>query len=463
MIDQVGIQHGLRRRPLAVVAAAGLVATLLGGCSDDSGPDVTTATAGRGDVVEVVDAAGSIVARASSTVTAAAGGTVSALGVADGQQVKVGQVLLRLRSPQALAALEQARSADEAAASSATSSPGAEGLSAAQRRSREQALAGFADARAQAEKITDVPARTQALAALDQARAQYDLLTAQTDELVGQVSAGLRNVDAAVRSLTEAQRLQTRAAVAAAQSVVDSLTVRAPIAGRVSFATGGGGGGGSALPPGADALLRQSGVDPGAAAAAAGGAGGGTTSGGTTLAVGAPVGSGAPLATITDASVLTVTAEVDETDVLRLKAGTKADVTVDAVPEATYAATVRSIDPSPTTGTAGSVTYTARMSFDGGRIEGRPAPAPLPGMSAVVSLRVAGVRDAVRVPPAAVVRSGEGGADAVWVVSAGRALLRPVTVGLRGDDAVQLLSGVRTGDTIVVEGMDQLDEGDQVR
>ncbi|HEX8495917.1 MAG TPA: efflux RND transporter periplasmic adaptor subunit, partial [Actinomycetales bacterium] len=197
--------------------------------------------------------------------------------------------------------------------------------------------------------------------------------------------------------------------------------------------------------------------------AAAGGAGGGTTSGGTTLAVGAPVGSGAPLATITDASVLTVTAEVDETDVLRLKAGTKADVTVDAVPEATYAATVRSIDPSPTTGTAGSVTYTARMSFDGGRIEGRPAPAPLPGMSAVVSLRVAGVRDAVRVPPAAVVRSGEGGADAVWVVSAGRALLRPVTVGLRGDDAVQLLSGVRTGDTIVVEGMDQLDEGDQVR
>lgn len=461
MKDQPRTALGARLRPLAAVASIALGAALLTACSGDSATDVTTAKAARGDVVEVVDAAGSIVARASSTVTAAAGGTVEALGVADGQQVKVGQVLLRLRSPQAVSALEQAESADESAASGATSSPGAAGLSAAQRRSREQALAGFADARAQAAQITDLPARTQALAALDQARAQYDLLTAQTDELVGQVNAGLRSVDAAVRSLTQAQRLQTRAAVAAAQSVVDSLVVRAPIAGRVSFGTGAGGSAGGGLPAGADALLRQSGVDLGAAAAS--GAGAGTTPGATTLAVGTPVGSGATLATITDASVLTVTADVDETDVLRLKAGTKADVTVDAVPAATYTATVRSIDPAPTTGTAGSVTYTARMSFDGGRIDGRAAPDPLPGMSAVVSLRVAQVRDAVRVPPSAVVRSGGGGTDAVWVVTAGRARLRPVTVGLRGDDAVQLTRGVSSGDTIVVEGMADLTEGDQVR
>ncbi len=437
------------------------VALLAAGCSGDDTASVTTAVVGAGDVVELVDAPGSVAARASATVAAAAGGTVDGLAVADGQQVRVGQVLLRLRSPQAQSQLQQARQADDAAASSTGGPTTASGLSAAQRRSRDQALSGFAAARKQAEAITDPAVRTQAVAALDQAQAQYSLLAAQTDQIVQQVDAGLRSVDAAVRSLTDAQRLQTRAAVAAAQSVVDSLLVRAPIAGRVSLSSGSGGSSGSGLPAGAEQLLQQNGVDLGAAGAAGGGAA--QSQGATTLAVGTPVSTGATLATVTDASVLSLTAEVDETDVLRVRPGTKADVSVDAVPDATYAATVRSVDPAPTTGTAGSVTYTARLSLDGGSLDGQAAPPPLPGMSAVVSLKVAQVKQVLRVPASAVVRGPGGtGADGVWVVSAGRARFRQVSVGLRGETLVEVRGGVRSGDRIVVKGLDGLDDGQQV-
>lgn len=454
--------HRRRRRTLraALLPGATAVALVAAACSGGDAPAVTTAVVSTGDVVELVDAPGSVAARATATVTAAAGGTVDGLAVSDGQQVRVGQVLLRLRSPQAQSQLQQAREADDAAASSSGAPTTASGLSSAQRRSRDQALAGFASARKQADAITDPAVRAQAVAALDQAREQYSLLAAQTDQIVRQVDAGLRSVDAAVRSLTDAQRLQTRAAVAAAQSVVDSLLVRAPISGRVSLSSGAGGGGGG-LPAGAAQLLQQGGVDLGAAAGAAGG-GSAPTQGATTLAVGTPVASGATLATVTDASVLSLTAEVDETDVLQVRPGTRADVSVDAVPAATYAATVRSVDPAPTTGTAGSVSYTARLSLDGGSLDGAAAPPPLPGMSAVVSLKVAQAKKVARVPASAVVRGPRGGADGVWVVAAGRVRFRPVSVGLRGETLVEVRNGVRPGERVVVKGTDGLDDGQQV-
>lgn len=450
----------LRRRGRPLLAALAAAVVLAAGCSGGDTASVTTAVVGTGDVVEVVDAPGSVAARATATVSAPAGGTVEAVAVADGQPVRVGQVLLRLRSPQAQAQLQQARRADEAAASSTTTPVTASGLSAAQRRSRDQALAGFAAARTQAQAIADLAVRAQAVAALDQAQAQYELLAAQTDQIVRQVDAGLRGVDAAVRSLTDAQRLQTGAAVAAAQRVVDSLLVRAPISGRVSLSSGAGGSSGAGLPAGAAQLLQQNGVDPGAAAGAAGGAA--SRSGSTTLRVGTPVSSGAMLASLTDASVLSLTAEIDETDVLQVRPGTKADVSIDAVPDATYVATVRSLDPAPTTGTAGSVTYTARLGLDGGSLDGQAAPPPLPGMSAVVSLKVAQAKGVVQVPASAVVRGPGGGSDGVWVVSAGRARFRGVTVGLRGERLVEVRGGVRAGDRIVVKGMDRLDDGQQV-
>ncbi len=95
----------------------------MAGCS--SGDDATKIGTGevtRGDVQQVVDAAGQVQPRASSVLTAPAAGSVATLAVTDGQEVQAGQVLMTIDSPSAEQALEQAKSADAEAARSGSGS-----------------------------------------------------------------------------------------------------------------------------------------------------------------------------------------------------------------------------------------------------------------------------------------------------------------------------------------------------
>jgi len=452
-------------RSRALLAGLAASALLLAGCSSDDAPAVKTATVGRGDVTEVVEAPGTVQPRASASVSAPAAGTVATLLVADGQEVQAGQVLMTIDSPSARAQLASAQQADRDAAASSSSggsSADARKLAATQAASDRDAQARFADAQTAAEALTDPDARAQALAAVQTSKTQYDLLTQQTRALVQQVQSGLGDLGGAVASLGQAQRLQTRAAVSAATATVEALTVKAPISGRVSLSATGGGGG-SSLPAGAAGLLAQSGIS--LPSGAGSGSGGSAPAAGTpVLAQGAAVASGSGLLSIIDASVLTVTADVDETDVLQVVPGVKADLSISAVQGATYAATVTSVDPTPGSAGGGAVTYTARMSYDGGTTTaGAPAPAPLPGMTAEVSLRVKEAPGVVEVPASAVLRGQNGAKDAVWVVSAAkRAERRDITIGARGEDDVEVTQGLRTGETVVVAGGDAVTRGEQL-
>ena len=148
--------------------------------------------------------------------------------------------------------------------------------------------------------------------------------------------------------------------------------------------------------------------------------------------------------TVTDASTLSLTAEVDETDVLLVKPGVPAEAELDAVPGATYDATVTTIDLTPTTSTRGGVTYVVRLSLGRGTAaDGAAAPTPRPGMSAVVDLRVRTARDVVAVPASAVFRDGR--RDAVWVVTNGGARKRLVRLGAQGESASRSSRGSRRG------------------
>ncbi|WP_432495989.1 efflux RND transporter periplasmic adaptor subunit [Kineococcus gypseus] len=456
------------RRLLPAAAAVAAAALLLAGCGEDEErAAVSTAQVQRGDVQEVVEAAGTVQPRAAAAVAVPATGTVAALEVADGQRVEAGQVLAVIDSPQAEDALEQAQQADARAASSSSSSPagGSAQVAAEQRRARAEAQARFDEAERQAAAIAEPVAREAALAAVRSSRTQYELLAAQSQALLERVDAGLAGVDEAVASLGQAQRVQTRAALAAARATVEALTVRAPIAGTVSLATGAGSGGG--LPAGAAGLLQGSGLSLPPEALEGAAAGAPAPAGAPVLAVGAAVSAGSTLLSVVDASVLTLRADVDESDVLRVRPGQGARVDVDAVEGATYRGTVTSVDPTATGSGTGAVTYAVRLSYDGGTgADGAPAPAPLPGMSAVVSLVVAEARDALRVPAAAVLRAGAEGADpdseAVWVVRDGAAELRPVTVGVRGQDAVEVTDGLRAGERVVSAGAAEVRAGQQL-
>jgi HlyD family secretion protein len=455
------------RRPLrlASVALAG-TALLAAGCSSEEEPSFSTATVGTGEVQEVVDAPGQVQPRASAVLKAPAAGSVATLQVTDGQDVQAGQVLMTIDSPAAMSALEQARQADADAAdagnqqSSSSQTPAQ--VAADQRRAAADAKARFDEAEAQAQTITDPASKAAALAAVQSSRTQYQLLSAQTQALVDQVNSGLGNLDSAVESLNSAQRVQTQAAVAAAQATVDALTVVAPIAGKVSL--GATGGGGSSLPAGYEQLLAGSGmqIPDGALPTEDSGAAGAPV-----LAQGAAVTQGSTLVSVIDASTLSLTADVDETDVLQVQPGIAADVMIDAVDGASYTGTVLSVDPTAQSGTGGSVTYTVRLSYDGGTgSDGQPAATPLPGMSANVSLVVKSVEDVVEAPASAIVRQGAANgspdSDSVWVVTGGKAERRDVTVGVRGNADVEITDGLDAGEQIVVEGASDVTEGQQV-
>ena len=165
--------------------------------------------------------------------------------------------------------------------------------------------------------------------------------------------------------------------------------------------------------------------------------------------------------TVVDATDPVLVAEVDETDVLLVEPGVAAEVELDAAVGARYPATVTAVDLLPSPATRGGVTYRVHLELgEGTWPDGEPAPAPRPGMSAVATLQVAEATDSLVVPATAILRMD--GADVVWAVRDGRAERTEVTLGVTGEDLVEVVAGLAEGDQIVVQGADQVTEGQQV-
>ena len=81
-----------------------------------------------------------------------------------------------------------------------------------------------------------------------------------------------------------------------------------------------------------------------------------------------------------------------------------------------------------------------------------------PGFFAEVTLATESRKGAIVVPEAAVQASEKG--FVVYAVEGGKAALRPVEIGLRtGDGMVEVLSGLKGGESVVVEGSDRLRDG----
>jgi multidrug efflux pump subunit AcrA (membrane-fusion protein) len=447
------------KRLLPVLAAATVSVTALAGCSGDDDPMVQVGEVGRTTVAETVDAPGTVGARSAAAVSAPTDAKVEQVLVEDGATAKAGDVLVRLSSPAAQERLRQAQAAQTSAASGAVEVPRAD-VGPLQDALDAAADASFAAGRAAAAQISDPERRRAAQAQVGEAEQRYRAASAAARRSLQSLDAGAQSVQDALAALAGSQRAQASAAVSAAQSLVDALTVKAPISGVVTL----GGDAGAApagnlggllggLPPG---VAEQA----GAALGAASGSAATTTSQG--LAAGAQVRSGTPLLTVTDVGGLTVTAEVDETDVLLVQTGQSATVELDAVPDATYPATVVAVDVSPTASAGGGVTYRVRLTLAGGTtVDSDPAPRPRPGMSAIVELEVRTAESVLAVPSAAVVR--DGGKDAVFVVEDGRAQRVEVVVGAQGEELVEIRRGLSGGEQVVVRDADRLSDGQAVQ
>lgn len=169
---------------------------------------------------------------------------------------------------------------------------------------------------------------------------------------------------------------------------------------------------------------------------------------------GAMVQAGTPIYTIVDDSQFEFRASVASGDFGKVRIGEKVTVTVDALPGFSTEGEVNRIAPQ---------IDTRSRSFEVViRVAGKPA--LVSGLFTRAEVHVRDVPGSLVVPPAALVRDGADPAHAqTFVVVGGKAERRDVTVGVEAADAIQVTSGLKAGDTVVIDPPSALGPGTQVQ
>ena len=144
---------------------------------------------------------------------------------------------------------------------------------------------------------------------------------------------------------------------------------------------------------------------------------------------------------LADRSVLRVDAQVDETDISQIQAGTPVSVTFDALPGLTIPGKVTWINPTGAM-LQGLVKYTVRAEL------AQTDPRVLLGMTAHVSIVVNRQARVLTVPLAAVQHGPQG--DFVQRWRAGAAEVVPVTRGARQGDQLVVTGALLAGDQVVM-------------
>jgi HlyD family secretion protein len=356
--------------------------------------------AGSTGAPAVLNASGYVTARRRATVSSKVTGKVLDVLVEEGHPVREGQVLAHLDDTQARAALNLA---DAQLASS-------------------RKAAAEDQARLKQAELTLV--RLQQLvkenvvgkAELDSAQAEVDALRARIAYSQQQVGVAERQVDMQRANLND-------------------MVVRAPFSG----------------------VAISKDAQPGEMISPVSAGGGFTRTG---------------ICTIVDMSSLEIEVDVNESYINRVRAGQKVEAVLDAYPDWTIPSHVITTIPSADRQKA---TVKVRIGFDppvragSSRAGSQLDPRILPDMGVKVSFlrdepaagqpRTAVARAIV---PKSAVRSIDGRA-VVFVVAGDRVERRAVSVGEENGDRVEVLSGVSAGERVVVDGPQNLKDGDKVK
>lgn len=157
---------------------------------------------------------------------------------------------------------------------------------------------------------------------------------------------------------------------------------------------------------------------------------------------------GTTLATLVDTRRLRLRFKVSESESLKAHESQAVVFRVAALGDAEFAATVYHV---------GDIADTATRQVEIVAWVANPGMLKA-GFFAQVTLATETHRDAVVVPESAIQASERG--FVAYVVEAGTAHQRPITIGLRtGDGLVEVVAGLAVGDTIVTEGSDRLADG----
>jgi HlyD family secretion protein len=406
----------------------------------EKGVEVQVEKIKKHDLESIVSASGKIQAKTTVNISANSMGRVTKLAVEEGARVKAGQFLLEIDPRSWRTQVER----------------GEAGLS-AQRTAVDQAKVQLESARTQLKLSQDTLKRQQDLWK-DQLTTKQDLDRAEND-----VKLRERDVESRQASITmESTRVrQTTADLDNAKYNLGQVSIDSPI----------------------DGIVTRRNIELGE-----------------NVMIGTMNNAGTVLLTIADMSIIEAELEVDETDIPNLVLGQTAKVTIDAIQDKSFTAKVTEIGNSPIqTGAAAAsraTNFKVVVTIEGEIPEVRP------GFTCTADITTATRKDVVAIPiqattvrelvyddkgtvvkePAADRKKPRPGpvaaaaelkpgqtkkeTEGVFVIKDGKAGFLPVKTGIAGEKFLEVVSGVKAGDEVIVgpfNSVRDLKDGDPVK
>ncbi len=399
---------------------------------------VQTSRVARTDLASVVSASGEIKPSTYVNIGANAFGKITHLYVKEGDRVKKGQLLAQLENVQSSADVSANRASLDAAKTDAVASDAA----------LNTALADLNQAKATVERARLDWTRTQALYKdaliakqdYDTQRATWQSAEAGLAQSEAKVAQARAQKDSAERHIAMAGANLTHAA-----DVLQKTTYSAPFDGIITN-----------LP------VRE----------------------GETVVIGIQNAPGSTLMTLSNMSVITAEVEMDETDIVNVKLGQPAEVSIDAIAKKTFKGVVTEIGDNAivrSTGVATSQENTANQEAKDFKVVVTLTDPPQdirPGLSTTAKITTATRNNALTIPIQAltvrrpedlVPKSDENGSvhaaapastsptkskedqeiQGVFVIRNHKAEFVPVTTGIAGTTDIEVMSGLKEGDEIV--------------
>jgi HlyD family secretion protein len=394
-------------------------------------------------LVSLVTASGEIKPTTYTNVTAEGFGRITDIYIKEGDPIKKGEILLQQENVQPTADVEAQQSAIHA---------GESGVASAQA-TYKAAQADLVQQQANLEKAKLDYERGQGLFKDGLIPKQdYDQRDTTYQAAVAAVQASQARVQSSKAQLDQvrSQLNQSRAVLLRAKDVLRKTTYRSPINGIVSY-----------LP------VRV----------------------GEYVVPGIQNSNGSFLMTLSDMSVVTSEVKVDETDIINVKMGQPADVTIDAIPGKVFHGKVTEIGSQAVLRSSGLATTQSTTSTQEAKdfkvvvtLE-KPPDNLRPGLSSTAKIRTAEKKNVIAIPiQALAVRTRKELEDAakkaknegetnvtlaapppaaqgdpkkeevqgVFVVNGGKAVFRPVETGIMGITDIEVTKGLEPGDEIVV-------------
>jgi HlyD family secretion protein len=428
---------------VGVVVVLGVVVLISVSQANKDVVTVQTGKVGRGDLVSLVTASGEIRPKNYTNVLGEGTGKITEIVVKEGDLVKKGDVLLKVENVQP--------SADVQAQQAAIGSSEA-GIQSADANYR-SAQATLVQRKSDLEKAKFDWDRGQDLYKGELiAKQDYDARKAAYDSAVAAVDSAAAQVQQTRAALQQSRSIlqQNDAMLKHTSDILRKTTYRAPIDGLVTYI----------------AVHVGENVIPGVLNSTA----------------------GSFLMTISDMSVATAEVKVDETDITNLRNDQIADITVDAIPGKTFQGHVTEVGDQAILRTSGLVTTQTTANTQEARdfkvviTMDNPPPDLRPGLSATAKIRTAEKKSTVMIPiQALAIRSrkeldaaqhagnksgasvtlaapkSDSGSDpvkdevqGVFVVRGKKAEFVPVQTGITGITDIEVTTGLKEGDEIVI-------------